>query len=139
MRNAAAFGEPGELVWVSIFNSLENRSATGKPRPAVLVERDGGQWQTMGLTTNATYRDGSPRIAIPNPAGVGLGGPGFLWGDRLTRAAVIDIGDHIGWADPALVDAVIALAGLDAGLAQRLRHSAALHHPETRRGTPDVA
>lgn len=139
MSNISAFGEPGELVWVSIFNSLENRSAKGKTRPAILVDRDGGQWQTMGLTTNATYRDGSPRVAIPNFAVVGLQGPGYLWGDRLTLAAAIDIGDHIGWADGALVDAVLALAGLEVDLAQRLRRSASLHHPEASGGTPDVA
>lgn len=139
MSNHAVFGEPGELVWVSIFNALENRSATGKARPAILVDRHGGQWQTMGLTTNATYRDGSPRVAIPNPARVGLRGPGFLWGDRLTPAAAIDISDHIGWADGALAEALIALVELDAAFAQRLRRSAALHHPEAHSGTPDVA
>lgn len=121
-----AFDEPGEVVWVSIFNSLENRSAWGKFRPALLVKRDGGLWQTMGLTTNSTYRDGSSRVPIPNPTLVGLRGPGFLWGDRLTPVAAIDIGDHIGWADSALVEAVIALARLDSDQAMGLRGSAAL-------------
>lgn len=134
-----AVGEPGELVWVSIFNSLENRSATGKFRPALLVDRDGGLWQTMGLTTNATYRDGSARVCIPNPTLVGLRGPGFLWGDRRTPVAAIDLGDHIGWADAALVEAVIALAGLDGDQAKGLRRSAALHHPEASGSTSDVA
>jgi len=124
-----ALGDPGELVWVSIFNSLENPSARGKFRPALLVSRDGGLWATMGLTTNPTYRDGTQRVPIPNPAMVGLRGPGFLWGDRLTPVAAIDVGDHIGWADTALVEAVIRLAAVDSDLAAPLRESAALHHP----------
>ena len=127
-----ALGEPGELVWVRIFNSLENRSAKGKARPALLIDRDGGHWRTMGLTTNGTYRDGSPRVSIPNASQVGLRGPGFLWGDRFTSVAAIDVGDHIGWADAALVEAVIALAALDGDPADRLRRKAALHHPEAR-------
>jgi hypothetical protein len=120
-----ALGQPGELAWVSIFNSLENRAATGKFRPALLVARDGGTWATMGLTTNPTYRDGTPRIAIPNPTVVGLRGPGFLWGDRLTPVSPIDVGDHIGWADAALVEAVICLAALDGAWAAGLRGSVA--------------
>lgn len=124
-----ALGEPGEVVWVRIFNSLESRSSTGKFRPAVLVSRDGGLWATIGLTTNSTYRDGTARVPIPNPALVGLSGPGFLWGDRLTPVAAIDVGDHIGWADTALVEAVIPLVALDGDVAEPLRRSASVHHP----------
>ena len=54
LRYRAAFPNAARF---SIFNSLENRSATGKARPAILVDRDGGQWHTLGLTTNATYRE----------------------------------------------------------------------------------
>lgn len=120
-----ALGQTGELAWVSIFNSLENRAATGKFRPALLVARDGGTWATMGLTTNPIYRDGTARIAIPNPTAVGLRGPGFLWGDRLTPVSPIDVGDHIGWADAALVEAVIRLAALGGAWAAGLRASVA--------------
>lgn len=128
-----AYGRPGELAWVSIFNSLENRAATGKFRPALLVARDGGTWATMGLTTNSTYRDGTPRLPIPDPRAVGLRSPGFLWGDRLTPVSPIDVGDHIGWADSALVEAVIRLAALDGPWADGLRGTVAASEGSTRR------
>jgi hypothetical protein len=128
---------PGELVWARVMNPFENRSSTGKPRPVVLVERTGGHWRTMGLTTNPTHRDGSPRHRVPNWKPVGLPGPGFIWGDRLTNVSVIDVEDHIGWADDALVEAVIDLAGLYGRFASGLRDSARRHHASTT-ALPDV-
>lgn len=115
---------PGEIRWVSISNGLENRSASGKWRPAVLVRHEGGHWLTMGLTTNSSHCDGTSRVPIPNPFAVGLRGRGFLWGDRLTRVSAIDLGDHIGWVDEALAERVIEAAGLDEEAAAPLRETA---------------
>ena len=124
-----AYSESGEVVWVSIFNSIENSAAKGKPRPAVLLYRRDGHWMTMGLTTNPRFRDGTPRVAIPAPERVGLKGTGYLWGDRATRVSALDIGDHIGWADAALAERIIAHAQLYGHVANGLREAAARFHP----------
>jgi len=93
----------GELVYASCLNSLEYRASRGKSRPMVILRRDGGQVRAVGLTTLSKFRDGTPRLPIPNPAAQGLRGPGYLWGERVTWIAVIDIENHLGWADLALV------------------------------------
>jgi len=112
--------EPGELVWARIINGLENPRATGKVRPVILVESRGSQWKTMGLTTNPRYRDGSRRVAIPDPNAVGLRAPGWLWGGNLTWVSGIDIEDHIGWIDHALACELIDLASLTGPTARHL-------------------
>jgi hypothetical protein len=78
----------------------------------ILWRREGGHWWAMGLTTKPAYRDGRPRTPIPDPAALGLSGPGYLWGCRLTRISVIDVRAHIGWATrevQELVDRQISL------------------------------
>ncbi len=120
--------EPGELVWASIINGLENPNARGKSRPVILVEPRGAAWKTMGLTTNPRYRDGRSRVSIPDPWAVGLRAPGWLWGDRLPWTAGIDIREHIGWVDPALAFQVIKLAGLQGGISKTLLDAAREHH-----------
>ena len=118
---------PGELVWANIINGLENRTATGKARPVILIEPKGAAWKTMGLTTNPRYRDGSPRVAISDPGAVGLKAPGWLWGDRLCWSSRIDVQDHIGWIDEALAFDVIELADLGGTTAQMLLAAAYEH------------
>jgi hypothetical protein len=113
----------GDVVWVQLLNGIENRNATGKPRPAVLVE-DVGHWRAMGLTTLPSYRDGSPRVAIPHPLAVGLRGPGYLWGSRLARISRIDVLDRVGSVDLPLADAIVELAGLTGPVADSLRRAA---------------
>jgi len=120
--------ERGELVWARIINGIENPLAMGKVRPVILVEAQGWQWKTMGLTTNPRYRDGSPRLAIPDHSVVGLRAPGWLWGTRLTWVSGIDIDDHIGWIDRPLALEVIALAHLGAETSLQLLDAAKTHH-----------
>lgn len=125
-----AHGFPGELVVAAVRNPIENWRSTGKPRPVVIIDRVDGHYRTMGLTSNRTYRNGSLRVPVPDPAMVGLRGPGFLWGDHLTNVSVLDIGDHIGWVDSRLAEAIIQLADLPEALARLLRAAAAEHHPD---------
>jgi hypothetical protein len=89
---------PGEVVWANCFHPFEDPRSAGKPRPMILVRREGGQWMAMGLTTKRTYRLGRPRTPIPDPAALGLTAQVFLWGHRLTRICVLDVRAHIGWA-----------------------------------------
>ena len=112
LDDAAALGVPGELVTASISNPLENAASRGKVRPVVLVRRDGGAWLVAGLTTSALYRTGGARTPVPNPTAVGLRGPGYLWGAKLTRVCALDIDRHIGWVDAALAAVIIRQACL---------------------------
>ena len=105
--------ETGELVLAECRNSLEDRAARGKYRPMVVIRREDGHLRALGLTTNPAFRSGTPRVAIPNPANVGLYKPGYLWGDRLTLIYVGDVEKHLGMADRALVKAILSNVHLD--------------------------
>lgn len=122
---------PGELVWASIVNGIENPAATSKARPVILIEPSGWAWKTMGLTTRPRHRDGSPRVAIPDPRAVGLKAPGWLWSGKLCFTSGIDIQDHVGWIDMPLAFEVIKLAGLAGPTIHELLAAARDHH-----GTP---
>jgi hypothetical protein len=119
---------PGELAWASIFNGIENPTATGKTRPVILIEPSGWAWRTMGLTTRPHHRDGSPRVEIPDTHAIGLKAPGWLWSGRLCLTAGIDILDHIGWIDEALAFEIIKLAQLAGTTIHPLLAAARDHH-----------
>jgi hypothetical protein len=94
----------------------------------VLVRRSGSHWAAVGLTTNPKFEDGPTRPAIPNPRWAGLPGPGYLWGENLTRISVLDIGDHIGWSHPQLVDLIQEHVRLNE--ADRLALRGSIYWPE---------
>ena len=94
--------EPGEVVTIRVANPLENTRTTGKARPGILIRREGARWLVMGLTTRSHFSDGTPRTAVPHPAAYGLNGRPFLWG-AFTWICSLDVGDHIGFADAALL------------------------------------
>lgn len=123
---------PGEIVWARIINGCENASSRGKVRPVILVARRGSAWRTIGLTTKSRFLDGGTRVAVPDPRGVGLDRPTWVWSGRLVWTAGIDIHDHIGWVDAALAEAVIRAAGLDHSVAGDLHAAAGAHHPSDR-------
>jgi hypothetical protein len=109
-RSHLAFGQ---IRWTSIKNPLENASAVGKFRPALIVSGDDHRWRVMGFTTKNHYEDGSPRVPIPDYAAIGLPGPGYFWGARLTRVDPADIGDYIGDADASLLRTLLGVARAD--------------------------
>lgn len=114
----------GDVAIINLMNGLENPGASGKRRPAVLIRRDCGHWVVMGLTTNPSYRNATPRTAVPDPRSVGLRGAGWLWGNRLANVSVLDIDHHLGHVDAALAEAIISLADLDQADAAALRVAA---------------
>lgn len=114
----------GDVVWASVRNPLQNSKSVGKFRPFLLVRRTDGHWAGMGLTTNPRFKNGDRRVAIPNPDAVGLLGPGFLWGDRLTDVSVLDLGAVIGRVDRTLSEIVIRAARLSGNEAAALRAAA---------------
>jgi hypothetical protein len=135
-RQGASMGRPaelapGEVVWASIVNGIENPLARGKARPVILIEPSGWAWKTIGLTTRPHHRDGTARVAIPSARAVGLKQPGWLWSGRLCFTSGIDIQDHIGWVDIPLAFEVIKLAGLTGPTIRGLLAAAREHHGAT--------
>ena len=51
-------------------------------------------------------------MPIPNWSEVGLKKPGFIWGNTVYRISVHDLGNHIGWADGALIDTILGAVKL---------------------------
>ena len=89
---------PGEIVMANIVNGIENRHASGKFRPCVIVEvPEHGCLTVAGLTSRAVTKKGESRMEICEKQGFGLYGRSFLYGRHLTRASRIDVGDHLGW------------------------------------------
>lgn len=103
----------GEIRWTNVRNPLENARAIGKYRPALMVSEHLGRWRVMGLTTKPTYENGSSRRAIPDYRAIGLETPGYLWGHKLTRVNVDDVGQYIGKADQGLLNEVLQQARAD--------------------------
>jgi hypothetical protein len=121
--------QPGMVVLAWVRNPFENPLSTGKIRPVVLVEREGGHWRVMGLTTKSRYRSGQKRVAVPAPTQVGLNGPGYLWGDGLTPVCALDLERPIGWCDLLLAEAIADLAHLPYLLRRGLTAAAQLRNP----------
>ena len=70
--------EPGEVVWANVLNPLENTKSRNKPRPAILLRRQGNGWRVMGLTTNPTYADGRSRVPVADLDFPPLAGHGVM-------------------------------------------------------------
>lgn len=121
--------ESGQLRWAVVRNPLEDPDSSGKIRPVVLVSSDASSWRVMGLTTKQSYSTGGRRVPIRNWTAVGLSGPGFLWGNRLTRITIDSVKGFLGWSDDHLADSIIELASgdLTPNEVEDLRTSAHLH------------
>jgi len=120
----------GQLRLARITNPREDPMSTGKVRPVVLVEPTTTGWLVMGLTTQPRYKtSGAMRVPVPNPLRVGLFGPGFLWGSRLTHVGTDSIHKWIGWIDAPLVRAITGLARVDHLAVIELYLAADLHDP----------
>ena len=120
---------PGEVAWVKCGHPLEDPDSAGKWRPMVLVRRVGCNWMAAGLTSQARYADGTPRVAVVQPRWAGLRrGPSYLWGENLTRVSALDVGNHIGWAHPSLVGQIEEHYRLNA--ADRAALSGGIQWPE---------
>lgn len=95
---------PGDVRLARVGNSLENPGATGKDRPVVVVEVTEHAVYVVGLTTQPTYKTtGEPRVGVPSWSAVGLRGPGYIWGSRLTRIDPDDLFRRIG---PSLIKSI---------------------------------
>ena len=124
-----AEGVPGEVVWASVCNGLEDATHTGKVRPVILTRREGGHFWVCSLTTQPIHKtSGVPRRQILDPSRLGLAAPSFVWSSHLMRVSALDVGDHIGWIDHAALTLIAQVEHLWFGDLQRMREVASRHH-----------
>jgi len=128
-RPARPLHLPGEVVWVSLGNYLEERNPTCKMRPAVILDCGAGQHWVAGLTTQARYATtGHARVAVPLAESAGLDGrPTYLWARRPTRMCRLDVRTHAGWADEPLIDTIAAHMDVPWHVIERIRDTVAAH------------
>ncbi len=111
----------GELRWMRVVNGLEDRRAVGKPRPGLVLVPLDGHIRAIGFTTQRTTVDDCVRAPIPNPIAVGLSKPGSVWSPAPVRVSILDVEDHIGWADSDLIELVLKVCRLPIHLRLPLR------------------
>lgn len=89
---------PGEVIWASVVNGIENRHASGKFRPCVIVEAPQyGCLTVVGLTSKGLTKKGDRRLQLVDSQDWGLRGQSYVYGRQLTRLARIDVAEHLGW------------------------------------------
>lgn len=89
----------GEIVWATVGNYIEKRSAVPKMRPVVILRPGDCQHWIAGLTTQATSKTtGQPRVMLPIDHRCALCGTSFLWSSRPSYLCRLDVRTHIGWA-----------------------------------------
>lgn len=120
----------GEVVTAKVRNPNENQNSGGKPRPAILLEEVGGQFDLMGLSEKDEYASGANRTRITDYRALGLETQGHYWGDKTTRVSRADIGDHIGWVTHSALDELQRLGlALSESTWKTLRACADARHP----------
>jgi hypothetical protein len=116
---------PGEIVWATVGNYLEDREAEQKMRPVVILEVRDGQHVVAGLTSKPHYAtSGYPRVPVP-ASSCPRGGPGYLWARSPSRLCRIDIRVHAGWADEALIDCIAAHMDVPPDVIEQMRATVA--------------
>jgi hypothetical protein len=94
----------GEVVVGALRNFYNDSSLDKKARPVIILSPGGCQHTVAPLTTQAIYKStGVRRKKIPNPAACGLSGDGYLWSAVPRPLDRIDLRQHIGWVDHAMV------------------------------------
>lgn len=117
---------PGEVV-IARFNP--GRFPAGKARPAIFIADLPSGYLTSEITRSGWYSGAVDQpLWIPNPAALGLDGPGLLRATTSTaRSRDIDV--HLGWVDAAVVDRLSHVRGITELHLRRLRRVAAHHNP----------
>jgi hypothetical protein len=108
--------KPGEVITGNVVNGIENRHASGKFRPVVVVEVPAlGCLKVIGLTSKGTTQSGDRRVEMLDNGEWGWRGRTFVFGNRTTRLSRIDVGDHLGWISNKDGDTLARVFGLAAG------------------------
>lgn len=58
----------------------------------------------------------------PNPIAVGLPKPGYVWSPFPVSVSILDVEDHIGWADFDLIELVFNVSRIPIHHRLQLRH-----------------
>lgn len=89
---------PGEVIVGNVLNGIENRRASGKLRPVIVVDASAtGHLIVVGLTSKEMTQKGERRVEIVDNADWKWRGRSFIFGWRLTHLSRFDVGDRIGW------------------------------------------
>lgn len=116
----------GEIRWVQLHESKRGiRSELH--HPAVIVEKAGAnKWRVVSLTSNI---EGDPEgRRVPRAAEQGLAHSGYVWHES-QKVFVSEIGDHIGWVHPELVEVIRRSVRIRTSLVEELALVAAAKHP----------
>jgi hypothetical protein len=91
---------PGEVVIANLLNAIEDRQASGKERPVIIVKAPkDGCLTVIGLTSKGVTRRGERRLPIATCGGGWLRGASFVFSSRPVRISRHDIYEHLGWID----------------------------------------
>ena len=116
----------GEIRWVQLHESKRGiRSELH--HPAVIVEKAGAnKWRVVSLTSNV---EGEPEgRRVPQAAAQGLTRSGYVWHET-QKVFVSELGDHIGWVHPELVEVIRRSVRIRTSLMEELAAIAAEKHP----------
>jgi hypothetical protein len=116
----------GEIRWVQLHESKRGiRSELH--HPAVIVEKAGAnKWRVVSLTSNV---EGEPEgRRVPQAAAQGLTRSGYVWHET-QKVFVSELGDHIGWVHPELVEVIRRSVRIRTSLVEELVAIAAEKHP----------
>lgn len=124
--------QPGDVVLASIKNPIEDSTSEGKPRPVVLISRDGTKhWLVAGLTSQSHYKStGRARVRIFASHRNGLDGDGYLWSANLTRIPRHDINEFKGVIDEHLAEAICNNTNVTTAQATQLRAATLNNWPQ---------
>jgi len=117
----------GEIRWVQLHETYRGRRSELR-HPVVIVEKAGAnKWRVISLTTDV---EGNPEgRRVPRPAEQGLPYSGYVW-HEVQKVFVAEIGDHIGWVHPDLVEVIGRSVKMRKVLLEALSEVASEKHPE---------
>ena len=122
----------GEVILGELGNFVEDPSTDRKMRPLVVLNEGLCQHEVAGLTTQEFFKTtGKRRTAVPNPSACGLNQPGFLWSHKPAKISRIDVRQHLGWVDHAMVDTIERTMRVTPMMLLKLRQAAVAHHRQT--------
>ncbi len=100
--------ETGMVVWARVFNAIEDRTSKGKKRPCIVIEREGGHYVVIRLTTNQYCHDGTRRVDLPRQEAVGLCKRTYLSDLSTRNVSVLDVDEpsQPRWITTEMADVV---------------------------------
>jgi hypothetical protein len=118
----------GEIRWVQMEEVSRGRTSE-LYHPAVFVEKDGpNKWRVITMTTEMEGSPDGRRVPRAEEQGIRYGG--FVW-HEVQKVFVAEIGDHIGWVHPDLVEVIRRSVSIRKAVIQALSAVAREKYPES--------